>query len=162
MKLVVMVIYLLMVGFATFASAADPELMIHDPWVREAPPNAKVLAGYLSIMNHAKHSATLVGAKSPQFEKVELHHTVMKEGMMKMVAQDSIEIPGGKTINFEPGGFHLMLIHPVKPLKAGDKVELMLNFDEGGAMKVSAIVKKGEGGEGSAHHEHHHEHMHDQ
>lgn len=158
MKLIVTVMSFVMLNFITSVFAADRELMIHDPWVREAPPNAKVLAGYMSIMNHAKQSATLVGASSPQFEKVELHRTMTEKGMAKMVAQDSIEIPGGKTVNFEPGGLHIMLINPVKPLKVGDKVELTLKFREGGTMKVSAIVKKGNG---HAEEHHHHEHMHD-
>ncbi|WP_455199641.1 copper chaperone PCu(A)C [Kaarinaea lacus] len=157
MKYIFTAVLLVVLNPAMTVFASDGDVMIHDAWVREAPPNAKMLAGYFSIMNHGAQSKSLVGANSPQFERVELHRTVMEGGMAKMVPQDSIEIPVGQTVNFEPGGLHLMLINPVKPLKAGDSVELTLKFNKGATIKVEAIVKKGGR---SAQQEHHHEHMH--
>jgi copper(I)-binding protein len=136
--------------------AADTNVMIHEPWVREAPPNAKMMAGYFSIMNMSKHDKSLVGASSPQFKKVELHRSIMEGDMMKMVAQKKVEIHAGQTVKFEPGSYHLMLMHPVKPLKAGDTVELTLKFSSGDTMKFNAPVKKGNGD----HHMNEHMHMH--
>jgi copper(I)-binding protein len=136
--------------------AGDNGIMIHDQWVREAPPNAKMLAGYFSIMNMSKQDRILIGASSPQFKKVELHRSIMEGGMAKMVAQKKVEIPAGQTVKFEPGSYHLMLMHPVKPLKAGDTVELTLKFSNGDTMKFNSTVKKGKGGGG---HEHMHMHM---
>lgn len=136
--------------------AADAGIMIQDPWVREAPPNAKMLAGYFSIMNHSQHERVLVGASSPQFKKVELHRTEMDGDMAKMVAQDRVQVPIGQTVKFEPGALHLMLMNPVKPLKAGDTVELTIKFSNGDTMKFNAVVKKGTG----TSHQHEHMHMH--
>lgn len=139
----------------TNSNAADSNLMVHDAWVREAPPNMKILAGYFSIMNHGD-GKNLVGAASDAFEKVEIHKTVHEAGVAKMVAQDSVEIPMHATVKFEPGGLHLMLINPKSPLKAGDKVNITLKFGDGGEQQITASVKKG----GGAKQEHHHEHMH--
>ena len=134
--------------------AADSKVMIHDAWVREAPPNAMMLAGYFTIMNKSKHDLSLVGASSPQFKKVELHRSIMKNGMAKMVAQKKVTIHANKTVKFKPGSYHLMMMHPLKPLKAGETVELTLKFSDGKTMKFKAPVKKGSGALKG------HEHMH--
>jgi hypothetical protein len=138
--------------------AADAHLMVMDPWVREAPPNAKMLAGYFTIMNHSGKSAEIVGASSDKFEKVELHKSVQEGGVAKMVAQPSVEVGKHATVKFQPGGLHLMLINPKAPLKAGDKVDITLKLKKGEDMKMTAVVKKGGSMEG---HDHEHmEHMH--
>jgi len=135
-------------------SAANEHLMIHEAWVREAPPNVKMLAAYFTIMNFSGKDKEIVGASSDQFEKVEIHKSVEEGGMAKMVAQKSVTVPKQGTVNFKPGGLHLMLINPKKPLKAGDKVNITLKFDKGENLKMTADVKKATGGE-----EHMHEHM---
>jgi len=135
--------------------AADAHLMIMDPWIREAPPNSKMLAGYFTIMNHSGKSAEIVGASSDKFEKIELHKTVHEGGVAKMKAQSSVEVGKHATVKFQPGGLHLMLINPKAQLKAGDKVDINLKFKKGGDLKMTAVVKKG-----SAKQEHSHEHMH--
>jgi copper(I)-binding protein len=142
--------------FTGSAMAADPHLMIMDPWVREAPPNAKMLAGYFTIMNHSGDSAEIVGASSDAFEKVELHKSVQEGGVAKMIAQSSVVVGKHATVKFEPGGFHLMLIKPKKALKAGDKVEISLKLKSGSDLKMTAVVKKG----GAMQEHMDHEHMH--
>lgn len=140
---------------STESNAADSNLMVHDAWIREAPPNMKMLAGYLTIMNHSAAAKSLVAVASDQFEKVKIHKTVHEAGVAKMIAQDSVEIGMHATVKFEPGGLHLMLINPKSQLKAGDKVGITLKFADGSEQQISANVKKG-----SAKQEHHHEHMH--
>jgi copper(I)-binding protein len=140
--------------FTSTAMAADPHLMIMDPWVREAPPNAKMLAGYFTIMNHSGDSTEIVGASSDKFEKVEIHKTVQEGGVAKMIAQPSVEVGKHATVKFQPGGLHLMLMNPKGPLKAGDKVEISLKLKKGSDLKMTAVVKKG-----GAMQEHSHEHM---
>ncbi len=135
--------------------AADAHLMVMDPWIREAPPNAKMLAGYFTIMNHSGKSAEIVGASSDKFEKVELHKSVQEGGVAKMVAQSSVEVGKHATVTFQPGGLHLMLINPKAQLKAGDKVDITLKLKNGDDLKMTAVVKKG-----GATEEHSHEHMH--
>lgn len=152
------VAFILLNSFNT-VFAADSDVMIHDQWVREAPPNAQMLAGYFSIMNMSKHDKTLVSASSPQFKKVELHRSIMKDGMAKMVAQKKVKILAGKTVKFEPGSYHLMLMHPLKPLKAGDTIELTLKLSSGGIIKFEAPIKKASGAQHGDEHMHMHMNM---
>ena len=141
--------------------------MVENAWIREAPPNMKMLAGYLVLHNHAEQAQTLVGASSEAFAKVEIHRSETIDGVARMSAVAKVDIAAGGQLAFAPGGYHLMLIDPVKPLKAGDEVALSLKFAGGESMDLKAEVKKAQG---AAHdHEHHsdmepappsHEHMH--
>jgi copper(I)-binding protein len=42
------------------------------------------------------------------------------------------------------GGYHLMLINPVRPLRAGNNVDLVLEFESGLKLPVTAAVQAGE------------------
>ena len=84
--------------------------MADNAWIREAPPGATALAGYMTLMNQGDKPVTLVEASSPAFGKVMLHRTVMAEGMAKMVHQQEITIPAKANVIFEPNDYHLMLM----------------------------------------------------
>lgn len=136
----------LIVAIST-AFATEASLIVQDPWVREAPPHSKVLAAYLLVENKGEQSRTLNGASSPSFEHVEMHKTEVRDGVANMLRQDKLEIPGGGSLVFESGGYHLMLIGPLKPLRMGDRIELSLSFANGEQFKVNADVRKAmEGG----------------
>jgi copper(I)-binding protein len=122
--------------------AAESSLTVQDPWVREAPPVSRVLAAYLVVENKGEPNRTLSGASSPAFERVEIHKTEIRDGVANMLRQDKVEIPGGASVAFESGGYHLMLIGPIKLLRAGDHVELSLSFENGELLKVNADVRK--------------------
>ncbi len=136
---------------STTWAASTHGIEAHDPWVREAPPTAKVLAAYLQLHNHGDKTHTLVSVESPAFKHIELHRSEEKDGMATMVRVTKIMIPAHGKISFEPGSLHIMLIDPVAPLKAGNKVSLILYFAEGSSLAVSAEVRRG-GAAGMNHH----------
>jgi copper(I)-binding protein len=122
--------------------AAESALMIQDPWVREAPPASKVLAAYLVVVNNSEQNRMLTDASSPSFERIEIHKTEVRDGVASMVRQDKVEVPGGNSVAFESGSYHLMLVGPREPLSAGDHIELSLFFANGEQLKVNADVRK--------------------
>ncbi|MEO6988311.1 MAG: copper chaperone PCu(A)C [Aquihabitans sp.] len=65
----------------------------------------------------------------------------MGGGMMTMQEVDEIVIPAGDTVVFEPGGYHIMLMDLVEPLKTGDTFEVTLTFANGGDMVVEVEVR---------------------
>ena len=81
------------VVFPVAAATHSKAVMVKEPWVQEAPPNAKVNAGYMVLENHSGQAQVLTGASSPAFERVEIHSTEVSEGMARMVRQESIEVP---------------------------------------------------------------------
>lgn len=120
-----------------FATAtAAPELV--GGWIREAPPNAKVLAGYGELRNHGAR-LVVTGAHSADFERVEIHQMSMAGGVMKMRALERVELAPGEELALEPGATHLMLIGPKRALHAGDRVEI--TFDATPPIAASFVVK---------------------
>ena len=118
-------------------------VMIDGPWIREAPPGADALAGYMTLNNHTDTEQVLVSAESAAFGMVMLHRTVMQDGVAKMVHQDKIAIPAGGSLSFSPNGYHLMLMKPKQALKAGDKVGMTLHFADGSSQSVEFVVRAG-------------------
>lgn len=58
---------------------------------------------------------------------------------MRQVA--SIPIPAGKTVQLQPGGYHIMLIGLTAPLNAGASIDLTLTFANAGKRNVTAQVR---------------------
>lgn len=129
---------------ATLLSPAPPisPIAVTDPWIREAPPMSKVLAGYMVLTNKTATPRILTGATSPRFGSVMLHRTVIGDGVARMVHAGRLEIPANGQLVIEPGGLHLMLMRPKAPLRAGERVELTLRFADGCTVLVSAEVRR--------------------
>ncbi len=113
-------------------------------WVREAPPGADVMAGYASFKNTGSKSRTLRTFVSPQFSSVEVHEMRMAKGEMQMRELPRLRLPPYSTIQLEPGGMHLMLFTPLKPLKAGDVVELSVDCGSRPPLQFKLPVKQAE------------------
>lgn len=120
--------------------AADG-LMVDNAWIREAPPGATALAGYMTLHNHGDRPRVLSDAYSDAFGNVMLHRTVMEGGMAKMVPQKGILIPAGGSLVFEPNGYHLMLMKPERLFKAGEQVAITLEFQDGESLTVTHTVR---------------------
>ncbi len=117
-------------------------ISVTGPWIREAPAGARALGAFMTISNHSSHALTLESISSPDFTMIQIHLTRMHEGMAHMFKQSNLLIPSGKSVTLEPGGYHLMLMHPVRALKSGDPVKLQLHFDNGEVIDISADVRK--------------------
>ena len=139
------------------APAAEGEsvVTVEEPWVREGPPTARVLAGYMVIRNPGDQPQTIVGAGSPAFHGVEIHRTVTEAGVARMLEQERLQIPAQGQVALEPGSYHLMLMGAQHPLRAGDTVEIVLDLEGGRQVVVNAPVRKATD-TGQAHHHHHH------
>ena len=151
MKHLLTTLALLLLASTSWASPQHG-IEAHDPWVREAPPSATVLAAYLQLHNHGDKMHTLVSAESPAFERAELHRSMEKEGMAMMSKLSQVMIAAHGKVAFEPGGLHIMLIKPVAPLKAGNTVSITLHFKDGSSLVVNAEVRRDTIGGKSHHH----------
>jgi periplasmic copper chaperone A len=140
MKQSIKILFLFCLLAATSAEAA--EISVTDPWIREAPPVARMLAAYMTISNDSKNAVQLESATGDDFEMVDIHRTETHEGMSHMMKQTGLQIKGEDKVRLEPGGYHLMLMNPRRHLQADDKVLLKLHFDNGEAIEVMAVVRK--------------------
>lgn len=72
---------------------------------------------------------------------VELHRTVMEGEIMKMEPVPHLVVPAGGKVELKPLGLHLMLRELRGELMAGQKIELIFQFEKSGEVKVEAEVK---------------------
>jgi len=134
--------YLLLSLFAHVANSADSTMVVHDAWIREAPPNATVLAGYMIIENPSDRDRALTSVSATVFDGVMIHLSEQKDGMAHMIHQQQVTIPANSKVEFAPGGHHLMLMKPRRPLRDGDQVAINLVFDNKSKLSVIFKVRK--------------------
>jgi periplasmic copper chaperone A len=130
------------------------KLMIDHPWSRETPAGAKTAAGYLKITNNGKEADKLIGGSAEGVDAVEVHEMTMENNVMKMRRLDGgVEIKPGQTVEFKPGGYHLMMIGLKQPFKKGATVKGTLTFEKAGSVPVAFEVAA-IGATSSGHHDH--------
>lgn len=136
------VLSIFVIGGTGPALAAENELRIENAWIREAPPVARVSAGYLDICNDSGNDITLLRVRSAHFSSVEIHTTIERDGASRMLRLESVTIPAGECTNFAPGGKHLMLFNPASPLQVGDAVPMHFSFDNGTDLNIRVDIKR--------------------
>jgi copper(I)-binding protein len=125
-------------------SANAAELLVSDPWVRSAPPNAPALGAFMLLENKSDAEVSVVDAYSSlAVDRIELHRTMMGDGVMRMIPQQFIPVPSHSSTELKPGSWHIMLIGPSKVPSMGETVELTLVFDNGTKQLVTAVVRQG-------------------
>lgn len=134
----------LLMQLAASVLAADTAPAVRDAWIRPAPPNAPVLAGYMVLDNRSTAAAVLVGASSRAFGKVTIHRTEHVAGVANMTHMAGVEIAAHGKAVFEPGAYHLMLAQPKRPLSAGDSVPVVLRFADGTRVPATFQVREPE------------------
>lgn len=140
------------------AAGASEHLEVSAAWVRHAPPNVLHHAGYFVLKNDGPDVRYLASAESPDYERVEIHASRIVDGVATMEPVAAVEAAPGQTIDFAPGGLHLMLIGPKRALHLGDNVTITLAFSDGTRLTTSAAVSKGETTSKGHEHGHHHGH----
>ncbi|MFI4967742.1 MAG: copper chaperone PCu(A)C [Gammaproteobacteria bacterium] len=123
------------------ANAAGPSVRASLVWIRQAPPGIAVLAGYFTLQNLTDQPLTLTAVESRDFGSVEMHRSFIKDGVEEMEPVPSIAIPAHGSIEFKPGGYHLMMMQPKKNLFAGDMAEVTLSFSDGSQLAILAPVR---------------------
>jgi len=111
-----------------FSTAAYADVVVSDAWARATVPGQEVGAAYMTLKSDKPAKLTAISASVA--DSVEIHEMSMKNGVMKMRMQEVLDLPAGKVVKLEPGGFHLMLIDLKKPLKAGENIEVALSLKD--------------------------------
>jgi protein SCO1/2 len=123
-------------------ASEEAGVSVRDAWVREAPPGMGMMAGYMALRNNTSRPQVLMDASSPGFESVIIHRTIVTHGMAGMAHESQIELAANASLVFAPGGYHLMLMNPKRPLRAGDPVVINLEFRGGLVLPVTFEVRK--------------------
>jgi len=143
------------VAFANHTPGHDAQqsagVSVNQPFASPTMPGATVGAAYMQVVNRGRNQVVLVSATSPVAARVEFHSMSMDGNIMRMrEITGGIPIPPGGTVNFVPGGMHIMLVGLKQQLAAGSTVPMTLNFNGAPSVTVQVPVQAGSGG----HHHH--------
>lgn len=136
-------------------SLAAADITVEGAWVRMPPPVADTAAGYMILNNSGDTDISIVSVESAAAANPEFHSMSMHDGMMHMMRMEKVVVPAHGSLEFSPGGDHLMLKDLKRKLNAGDHVMLKLNTSDGQAVGVHAEVRdmrNMQGGHGGGHH----------
>ena len=120
---------------AAATGTQDASVQITDAWVRWLPGNLPA-GGYLTLVNSGDRPSSLIAASCPDYAEVSLHRSRNDAGTARMLPVHDITVAAHSTLAFAAQGYHLMLEHPSKALKPGDRVPVTLSFAGGASMTV--------------------------
>jgi copper(I)-binding protein len=118
------------------------EMTVTQGWARPAVTGQNG-AVYFVINNKTGQDDTLLEVRGDVADAVEVHMSQMNEtGVMSMERQVSASIPAGSSVEFKPGGLHVMLIGLKKDLQPGDTIDIALDFQNAGEVYLSVPVRE--------------------
>ena len=132
---------ILLVAIVTLSACETepaPPLVATDVAITAPMPGMRMSAAYLSLTNNTDAVIRISRVTSPQYGSVQLHESIVQDGVARMRAIPVLEIPAGETVALERGAKHLMLMRPTEPLDTvsldffdGDNLILSVeaNFD---------------------------------
>ena len=121
------------------ATAAAGQVTVKDPWVRATVPAQRATAAFMQLV--AAQGTRLVAASSPVAGMAEIHEMTMVDGVMKMRAIKALDLPAGKAVVLDPGGYHVMLLELKSQVRVGDVVPLTLVFEDRDSRRTTVDVK---------------------
>ena len=116
-------------------------ITVKDAWARPAAQGGNG-AVYFLVRNHSASADELVGVTSDIAEAVEMHESKMDGDVMQMKQVMSIPVKGKESIEFAPGGLHVMLIGLRQELKVGDEFQITLQFQGQGDLTLTVPVQE--------------------
>ena len=136
---------------ASAAAHAEGKLTVFDAWIRAAPPDSRMMAGYATLKNTGDTPIKLLTVQSDAFRQSSIHETVVEHDVTKMRELPRLDIAAGATIEMKPGGRHLMLLDPRHPIVVGEKVHMVFLLNDGTRVETyfDVIAPEAAGGDGS-------------
>ena len=138
------VLFLLPTALLFSACGVQEGIEISDVWARAAAQGTNS-AIYFVIQNHNTEADELIGVASSVADAVEVHESKVEGDVMKMTRMESVTLESSQKVVFKPGGYHVMLIGLKQELKAGDEIEIKLQFKNSADITVKATVKAPDG-----------------
>ena len=118
------------------SAASSAPVQVSGAYVRE-PANGVSAAAYFTIYNNTGSPDVLRAVESGAGAKTSLH---LEQGGSMHTAGAGLSIPAHGSVTLSPGKGHLMIEKLYGPLKAGQSVNFVLDFDKAGRLLVTAPV----------------------
>jgi len=110
-----------LIGMAWQVSA---QTQVSDAWVRATVAGQPSTGAFMTLQ--ADTDSKLLSVLSPVAKTVQIHQMSMKDDVMRMGQVESVALPAGKPVSFDPHGYHIMLMDLTAQVQEGSKVPLTL------------------------------------
>ena len=127
-------------GSCPALDVAAGSLRIRHPIARATAPGQQTSGAYMTIVNDGA-ADRLVAASAPVAASVELHEMKLEGDVMRMRRVDGIELGGGRSVDLQPGGYHVMFLGLTGPLLDGSSFPMTLHFEKAGDVAIRVEVR---------------------
>lgn len=121
-------------------AVASGSVTIERPWIQAGEKDAIMLSGFATLKSDASERWVLQQVSARYFRTTMIHRTVLQDGTPRMVLQSSLTVRPGETVAMSEEGYHLMFIGPKKKFKKGDKIKVVLQFENQEPVKIDFPV----------------------
>lgn len=128
-------------SIASIAAVFGADVEIEGAYARVSMPNVPNSAAFFVIKNNSDKDIAITSVNSDTADKSELHTHVKENEMMKMMKIEKLVVPAKSSLELKTGSDHVMLMGLKKELKAGDEIELELDFSDGDKKSFKVPVK---------------------
>lgn len=130
---------LLAAAVLSLPTIAHAEVAVADPWARASILASRPGAAYLTLTSDADD--LLLNASTPAADEVMIHAVETDgAGVTRMKHAETVELPAGGAVAFEPRSMHLMLMGLQSKLVEGSSFPLTLTFRSGQEITVEVPV----------------------
>ncbi len=130
----------LIIAFISVFISTGNNVEIKDAWLRTGAKGLNS-ALYFKIENNSETPDTLYKVSSSIAKHIQMHETYKKNDMMGMREIKNLEVKSNSSIEFKPGGYHIMLMDLNKDLKPGDEINFTMFFKQLGKINIKAKVE---------------------
>lgn len=129
----------LLVTVATLGACQPHDITIDKGYVRLPAVKGQPAAAYFTLHGSGKDN-TLISIATEYAIRSEMHESMKMGGMSSMKPVDHLPLPADGTLEFKPGGKHLMLYDVNPEIVPGRTLALTFTFSDGTRLEYPALV----------------------
>jgi len=120
-------IFCLLFAMVLTGGAQAQTVEVKNAWVRATVQGQKATGAFMQIT--APAASTLISVSTPVAGVAEVHEMKMDGDVMRMrPLTKGLELPAGKAVQLQPGGYHLMLMELKLPLQKDTTIPVTLTL----------------------------------
>jgi periplasmic copper chaperone A len=119
----------LVIAMVLVAGVQAQTVEVKNAWVRATVQGQKATGAFMQITAPAAN--TLISVSTPVAGVAEVHEMKMDGDVMRMrPLAKGLELPAGKAVQLQPGGYHLMLMDLKLPLQKDTTIPVTLTLQD--------------------------------
>ena len=130
----------LVIAMVLVAGVQAQTVEVKNAWVRATVQGQKATGAFMQIT--APAASTLISVSTPVAGVAEVHEMKMDGDVMRMRPRaKGLELPAGKAVQLQPGGYHLMLMDLKLPLQKDTTIPVTLTLQDSKGVQSSQELR---------------------